>query len=367
MYYYRKLLQFNDLVIDNHSMLLEEDISLSFKGNNTEIVHSNGDYRPFTRDYNFTSSQTVSCTLTFNLKKMLCEDRENYIKFATNQLVKKGILWSIKNNRIQWARAVCDNYGESVDRLRDKLIINVDFNLYEGVWHYADEYSTFLKPYEACNVLDCVDYPTKLSCVTCSSCSDLHSCYTIQNDLCDCCRCETVTKEQSLCYMRDSLQNFYKNCGDTYKIVYDRQRGEEFFGNKFLGQKFCSKDSCTETIGCNVYNEGELPTDSYTIILEGELNRPSIEVNGNINHIDGVYNGVLIINSDGSVYYKTDCCTTLLPMKRWQVPKVYNDNGDITSRMSRGFEFQPKDNQVIIRTGVGGDVCAYFYLDSITI
>lgn len=356
MIYTRKYIQFNDLVFDEFDMIREVDnSSTTFKVNSTEYSYSRGSYVAFKSGYLNPQETEISMTIRLNMNKLPCEMREFYSSFVIEQLNQPGKLWAIKNNTLVWAYAYVSSYSEIQDSPKDTLELDVDFVLYEGVWHKANRYKTFLTPFDICTFMDCLGYkeiPCKPleedCCVTCKT-------KPIAETGCLCC-CPDITKEMALCYSKEQLQDMYKyGCStNKYKIVYDCVLGEKLFGDTF--DKVCSKTSCDGVIAGMFYSDTDIPTEGITIRLEGKMKNPYVEINGNGNYIEGEFDGTLVIHPNGDVYYGNDCCLQLIEPS-WRVP----------SNMSYGWKVKPRNNRLIVHMGTCCAVCVYFEIDALTL
>lgn len=331
MIYKRHYIQFNDLVFGEYSLLSEGDYDVSFKGSSTAYGNNrHGSYTSMKSGLVLESGQ-VALTLTLDMKKILCSQRPYYRRFVLYQLNSPGKLWAVQDGMLVWAYAKLKGYGEYVGSRKDQLEIDLNFELPEGVWHKADKQKTFVLPYNICDFIDCFRFkdidPCKgygRDCCDCSS-TELHD--ALADECCDC-SCDEVSAEYALCFFND-YQSFYA-CRLGYRVIYNCEAGEKFFD---VGQKLRSD---TDTIASKVYADTDIDTDQYSIVLKGKMVNPYVEVNGNGNWIEGEFDGELVINSDGSVYYN-GC---LLDVDAWQVP----------TGMDYGWVFKPGYNKFIAQS-----------------
>lgn len=364
MIYQRRYLQFNDLVFDGYDMISDFNSEVSFKGSSTEYTFGHGSYRPFKTNYLFVRERTVNMTISLNMKKIPCEYREYYIQFATEELARPGILWSIKNGEVLWAVAVAENVSEVINLRKDIYELDVSFIIPGGIWHKADKQKTFMLPYDVCLFMECKGYKTLHPCKDSDGGGCCEGCVAeaiAQDSNCHCCCVDAITADMALCYHLDELQDFY-TCDTPYQLVYDCVAAEKFNHEKFFGQRLCTHDPCDDSmIVGRIYSETDIPTDDVTVIIDGKMKNPWIEINGNTNIIEGEYDGSLIIKSSGDVYYqKSECCEPeLLDPSVWIVPagNVY------------GWTINPGENSVIVRLNecCVGVACVYIQHDSITI
>lgn len=358
MIYRRRYLQFNDFVFDGYDMISEDsNTSVSFKANTTERSFGHGSYTVFKRPYMFAKEASVSMTLRLAMKKLPCEYRDFYRDFAVSELTKAGKLWAVQNNQIVWAYAYLSNYGEQRDVSINTTEIDVEFTLYEGIWHKADRHRTFLLPYDVCTLFDCKGFKKPTSCNDdcCNACVD--SKHT-QKKLCCCC-CEDITKDMALCAF-DDVQDLYAECTSGYQIYYDCRKGAELFGEKSYGERICTKDICNDNmIAGRFYSNTDIPTTAVDIIISGTMHNPFVTINGNTNVIEGDYEGDLVIKSNGDVFLSTGCCETLQDPSVWSIP----------DGQEYGWTINQGENSIVVNLNscCVGKTCVYINADAITI
>lgn len=359
MRYTRRYLQFNNLVFDSIDMIKDADGgSVSFKGDSQNYSFGHGAYRPLKSSVMYAEAQEVSMTIVLYLKKLPCEYRPFYKDFAISELSKAGKLWAIEGNTLLWTNAVVTQISQDYSAREDTIEIDVDFELYDGIWRKADKQKTFLVPYDICTLFDCKGYREINPCTDgdcCISCVDKEIEQRLLDD-CACCCTDELTKEMALCYHKD-LSDFYGICDTPYQIWYDCEKAERFFGT--LGAKLCENGVCDGIIAGRFYSETDIPTDDVKITLHGTFSSPSIEINGNENIIKGEYDGTLTILSSGDVYYEKEgsCCDTLLDPSVWSIPQG----------MTYGFTVKPQNNRVIINANTCcGMACAYIEAQALT-
>lgn len=362
MWYEIRYLQFNDLVFDGYDMISDWDSEVSFKATTHEYSFRDGSYAPFKNKRLYARAKSVNMTITLQLKKIPCEYREFYMRFAETQLSGVGKLWAIKNNELVWAYAYVENRSMVIHNRANEVTYDVEFMIYEGVWHKADKQKTFLLPYNVCVFMECKGYKKVNPCVGTmdGDCCEVCEESKIQQDIeerCYCCCVDEVTPEMALCYHSD-LQDFY-GCDTPYQIVYDCVSAEKF--NDYLGQKLCVKDKCDDSvIAGRFYSETDLSTDDVMVTLKGQAHNPWITINGNTNIIEGDFDGILTIHPSGDVYYsKDECCEgDLLDPDVWKIPE-----GN-----TYGWEIQPQYNSIIVNLNqcCAGLTCVYIQHEAIT-
>lgn len=354
MHYKRKYLQYNDLVFGGVDVIDEDDYSVSFKTFDTEYGFAHGSYAPIKKKGGLLRSGRVSMTIILRMKKIPCEDRPYYVRFAKSQLATQGRLWAIQDNHLVWAWAHLTSYSESGNSKKDELEIDVNFDIPEGVWHKADKLKTFLVPFDPCEFMECYDLrdvdPCNPDCCNCGK----------PVGVCECCGpCNDVRQEDALCYF-DDLQDFYDCDGAGFRIVYSCVAAEKYFTDPMddahIGQKFCG--TCGQGIAGIFHSETDIPTDDVRITIHGTMHNPYIEINGNGNTILGDYEGFLLINPDGTVYNYSDNCGPCdpLPVNRWSIPQG----------MKYGWTIEPGTNRVVVDLGSCCVGCVYIEEDALT-
>lgn len=364
MYYKRRYIQFNNLVFDNYDMISTSEHRVDFKNNPQDITYGHGVYVAHKTNYMFANSQTVNLVLTFNMLRLPCEYREFYKKFAVKQVVRPGKLWAVVNNELIWAYAFATSMSEGEDAKRDQYIINLDLLLPEGVWHKANRYATFIKPYDICTFFDCKGYQEPSPCPPlyteqdgdcCTECINSKNDALIDEESCLCCA-DSLKKEMALCYNRDKLQEVYKDCMPSFQVEYNCQKASEFFDE--MGEKVCTKDPCSNVIAGRFYSDTEMPTKGVEIFIDGKVNDAQIEINGVKNVISGEYDG-LLIEPDGDVYEVTACCQNLLSPSVWTLP---------SSTTPYGWTVRQGMNKLVVDRGTCcGKACVYVRVDSLTV
>ena len=358
MFYEKRFLQFNNLVFDGYDMISDYDEPIQYKGNSTSYSYGHGSYRPHKAEYFFVSERQVNMTITLKLKKVPCEYREFYARFAEQELSRSGRLWAIKNNEILWAYADVNNVRPINSNRQDIIEWDIEFVIPSGVWYKADKLKTFVLPYDVCLFMECKGYKKldpceekKTSGDCCLDCLDRKALKKANYDeRCFCCCVDTICPDMALCYYTDEkiLQGFY-SCETPFQFVYDCEKAEQFNDGEPLGQKICTKDSCSNIIAGRFYSETDIPTQEVSISIVGNMKNPAITINGNTNIIKGEYEKIEIKPS-GDVYSVGECCETLLSPNVWQV----------LGGMDYGWTVYPQENSIIVDMGMCcGRACIY--------
>lgn len=348
-YYYRKYIQFNDLVFYSY-VTNSDDTKVDFDIVKHSYTFRNGDYAPLKRRTPRIESTSVGITMEFNVKHLPCDYRPFYRRFILEQLTKAGKLWAVQGDELLWAYAIPESYSEPTFNLvKNTIEIDIEFYLPQGVWHKADKQKTFIEDFDICAFMECLDYRVLNPCCDCGHCVDKPV---------KCCCCDELERDEALCYNIDRLSDVYsKDCIPKFIIRYDCERAETLFTdsvNPYLGQRIC-RDTDESIIAGQIYVEGGIPTTDYKIVLNGGGENIWININGNANYIKGEYDGPLIITSTGNVY---DGCGNLLDAEVYQVPE-----GNVF-----GFTFYPGTNSVIIEPNKCCDMqCVYVEVDNLTV
>ena len=352
----RKYLQFNDLVIDNHDMLAEADLSGGTKTQTQEYGYGHGSYAPLKCKQQFWREQEVSMTLKLDTKKLSCEQKEHYKKFAILNFLSPGKLWAIDGNQLIWAWAFVSEYSEPYEFERDTISIDLGFMLPEGVWHIADTRKVFLQPYDPCDFLDCLEFKKVDDCGCCL-------CIPKPKAVCPSCLCDCdhLKAEYSLCEMKDeALKVLSARCGDTYKIIYNCAAGARIWGDEaMLGTKICKEDICSGVIAGVLYSDTIVDSENVTITIDGEFKDVSITINDNTMQILGEYSGKLTLMPSGDIYFAKNCCEAV---------KIDVGNLKILDGSTFGFLIHHGNNSIILETNnCCSMTCVYVKVDSLTI
>lgn len=366
MYYSKRYLQFNNLVFDGYDMISSTDEQVTYKeADSQSYSFSHGSYMPYKNDFLYVSSGSVSMTLTFHMRKIPCEDRPWYLNFIDQELGRPGKLWAIKNGEVMWAYASVRSKHLITTNEAFKVEYDIEFTLPEGIWHKADKQKTFVLPYNVCTMMECKGFSEYNPCASSSGSDCCEACaenrfWEDYQDRCFCCCVDTITADMALCYHQKELQAFY-GCETPFQLVYDCLHAEKFSKNDYLGQRLCVKDICDDPIITGrFYSDTDIPTQDVKVTIKGKMKNPWITINGNTNVIKGEYDGALIVEPNGDVYYQAnECCEpTLLDPSVWEIP----------CGADYGWWVYPQWNSIKINLNdcCQGASCVYVEADSIT-
>lgn len=348
-YYYRKYIQFNDLVFYSY-ITNSDETKVDFDIVKHSYTFRNGDYAPLKQRTPRIESTSVGITMEFNVKHLPCDYRPFYRRFILEQLTNAGKLWAVQGDELLWAYAIPESYSEPTFNLvKNTIEIDIEFYLPQGVWHKADKQKTFITDFDICTFMECLNYRVLNPCCDCAIC--------VPTPI-KCCCCDELQKEDALCYNVDRLKEVYSTkCEPSFIIKYDCIKAEKLFTdeiNPYLGQRIC-RDMDDDIIAGQIYVEGDIPTTEYKIMLNGGGRNIWITINGNSNYIKGDFDSPITVMSNGTVY---DECGNELSADVYQVP-----DGN-----TFGFTFNPGVNSVIIEPNTCcGIQCAYFIIDNLTV
>lgn len=330
MYFEKRYLQFNDLVFDGYDMISDYDEPITYKGSSTAYTNGHGSYMPFKTSYLYVSERQVNMTITLKLKKLPCEHRTNYVKFAEQELGRPGRLWAIKNNELIWSFARVNNIRPVNSGRQNEVEYDIEFIVPGGVWHKANKQKTFLLPYNVCSFMDCKEFAEYNPCEFSegeTECDGLRTENKAERrrveELCCTCCLDDVSADMALCYHQNELQAFY-GCDTPYQLLYSCSKASEYLKADAFGQVVRIRDMCIDsTLSGRFYSDTDIPTEEVTLTIIGNMVNPRITINDNTNVIQGEYDGTLIIEPSGDVYFKaSDCCDAqLLDPSVWEVPE----------------------------------------------
>lgn len=360
--YTRRYVQYNDLPFDNYEMLRSwDDTTVKFKQESSSYTFKHGSYVAFKSEEMLVEATSVSMSILFELRRLPCDKRVMYRKEILDKISKPGKLWAIQNGELVWAYAYPSNYSEAASvSIADSFMVDIDFTLYEGIWHKANAYTTFLEEYDLCEDMEykkttdqCKEYLERKNFNCCNDClPDLKpskgkcecECKAEEKDFCGCAVCTDYTREckctppgtttlfeDDCCGCRKNRKNlcdvdiasvFYgvSGCSTTgYKIVedcssYTNETGEPI-GTKVRGE------ACNNYMSTKVYANTDVDTTDYEIVVTGVFHNLYVEVNGNGNVIEGDYEGSLKIRGDGTAWILNDCGWSELPASVITIPE----------------------------------------------
>lgn len=304
----KRLVQFNELVF-NHTAYIDEkpEIQTEFKNSIISFANAHGDYSPERCASRKVMSKRFDVTFLVDKTRFPCEQREVIEQFVQDNLYKVGRLWAVQGDNLLWALAKVLSISEGYEEKRKLLSYNATFYLPEGIWHLADETSTYINDYHQCDITQCYEY--------------------LERELCSCCLCNVALAPvrfcppcdgEALCEIpKNKLSEVIGNCGNDKKISYSccNQKGTALTYSKY-----------GETTALLQF-DGKTLYETEDVVLEvcGTFTNLGINWNGRQSIIEGTYTGDTIV-SGGIV--KNNC-------KYLDIEKFYNvcvNTADCTDR-----------------------------------
>ena len=358
---HKRLLQFNMLPF-SFGELEEQSYTSTFKGETQSYTNNaHGGYFPTLGEFGRLNVSEFNATVTLSLKKLGCDDKIRFIRYAKRQLAQSGKLWATQNGvELIWANARCTSINEVVTFPgdADKLRLGLSFELIDGYWVMASRTRTFLCEYCPERFQDFDPYycwdVNDLSGV-CDP-SGVSKCYPCLNNL-----YEPVEMEgcdwKPLCTF--PLKNRYKDipsltdifgplCPNNYAINYSCEKEKEYFcfdaawGHKFRLKADLPNNETTITF-CS---KTDIPSDFVRIRLLGQFTNPSITINGDTVWI-GTTNNPQYLNGITTVGFGTQVYTT---NDRKDPEKNRVDIESLTSRTNTPmFQIKPGINTITIK------------------
>ena len=333
----KQIIQYNGLVFSGFATVFEQDDEeTSFKVEETEYTYGNGSYVAFKQRHPFVSAKNVGITIKLSTKRVQSSYKKYLKEFAKTELSRQGKLWAIDNGTLIWAYAYATSLSDAVEVGEDEIQISADFSLYEGVWHKANIYTTFIYSFDMCDFLSRYKFrePQTFCKIKPKYIDTDECCYntTIRSALCN----KDITKEKD------------------FRISEDHALANELFG-RVRGEAICSED-CGGIIARTFFCNTEVPTDDVKITIMGELSDPEVEINGNVNMYEGEYTN-LVIYPNGEAKYlgdTSDCA-------------IDPDNIVIGDNNTLGFTLQPRENHIVVRTGTDCKACVYIDVNGLVI
>lgn len=319
----RKYVQFNDWVFDSYDVLEKADYKIGTKTQTHEYSYGHGSYLAAKGKQQFWTEADLGLSIDLDYRLYRKEDRRFIRSYVKQNLDSHGILWAIEDNKIIWAYAYVEEYSDEYYKWKGHYTFDVDFKLWEGVWHVADLTDLFLLPYDSCDLSNYYDFQDV------DPCSDLDCCASCvkEQEACPSCIDQCLSEENSACIMmagnnRNEILNNFLNCGKSYKLVMNCNKGASLFGDKAWGTKICKDGYCKSVIAGKFYSQTMTDTSMVNITLTGHWQDPLIDINGTKLLIKGEYDGILRLDESGNVTFQEDeCCPEVeisLDLVQWQ-------------------------------------------------
>lgn len=335
-YAMRQYIQYNEFVFDAP---VEEVSDADFLDDTTEYTGRHGGY---SSNRMLVRPRELSFTLFLKMYELPCEYRDFYRDFVIAQLSEPGKLWAVQDGTLLWTNAKLKKWSEQKQRLKDTLEIDVIFTLLEGIWHKANLLTTFMKPFDKCDFMECYGFkkidPCKHEEHDCCNCSP----EPIHTLGCDCCEC--IQEDWAACYHQSEYKSL--DCSIPFRLVHSCGAGDKYFPVR--GQKFCG--TCGY-IADHFYANTDLMTKRVRLHFIGEITDPNITINDNTNIIRGTFKD-LVVHPNGTA----ESCGCTLPVDAWVVPEGNSYKWDVRQGMNR-----------LVIDACCGPFCVYVEVDPITL
>ena len=352
----RKYVQFNDWVFDSYDTIDSAKYKVGTKTVSHEYSYGHGNYIGATQLGQFFTEGELSLSVDIDYGLYRKEDRRFVLNFIKQNVYKHGKLWAIQDDKIMWAWAYIEEMSEEYERWKHHYTFDIDFKLWEGIWHVADLTDLFLLPYDACDLAEKNDFQVVDNCEMdcCASCS------TKYKETCAECVSDCLDVENSACILlsgnnRAEILNNFMNCGKSYRIVMDCSKGSDLLGDRALGHKICKDGFCKSAIAGRFYSDTFVDTQNVSITLSGHWQDPLININGDKLLIKGEYDGTLRIDESGNVTFQEDeCC-----------PEIEIPLNDVQWQSGFGFTVHQGTNRVTVDGSCCEMGCIYIKVDGI--
>lgn len=286
--YTKRYVQYNDLPFDNYEMLRSwDDTVISFKQESSSYTFKHGSYVAFKSESMLVDKGNVSMTILLEMQRLPCNKRTYYRKYVLNEFSKPGKLWAVQNGELVWAWAYPDNVSEATSvSVANAILLDIDLVLYEGVWHKANAFTTFLEPYDLCDELEykpatsqCEEYNKKTT--TCETVIRHTDCGDVEEVVCNSCCKDCAPKLESTdgwCGWKEETKEEPCPCGcHTHTVVVSRTcECQGSIGNKptmwedtcdcDCGKKDSWKSICEVDLMSIFYSASGCSTTGYKIV-----------------------------------------------------------------------------------------------------
>ena len=354
----RKYVQFNDWVFDSYDTISKATYKVGTKTEPHEYSFGHGSYIGAKGINQFWTEGELSLSIDVNYRLYRKEDRKYVLNFIKQNMQKHGKIWAIQDDKILWAWAYVEEFSDEYERWKDHYSFDVDFKLWEGVWHVADLTDLFLLPYDVCDFTEDYDFQEVDPCGDLDCCA---SCSTKYQATCPDCVNDCLDVENNACVLmggnnRQSVLDGFLNCGKSYRIVMNCNKGASLFGDRALGNKICKDGFCKSAIAGKFYSDTYADTDLVSFTLSGHWQDPLIDINGTKLLIKGEYDGTLRMDESGNVTFQEDeCC-----------PEVEIPLNDVQWQNDFGFTVHQGMNRVTVEGSCCEMGCIYIKTDGIS-
>ncbi|MCL2864542.1 MAG: hypothetical protein FWE25_03265 [Lachnospiraceae bacterium] len=290
------------------------------------------------------AEQSLSISITIDVRKLGKYDRELYKRFVLSQFARHGILYAIDGMELIYTLALVRGVPEVYSNTPNSVTIDVDFTLPWGYWVTADPRTIFFQRYDLC---DWNEYFCLRGLEPCVECDCL--CVPKSDDRCRCdaclSRCDYIKIENSLCVRGwDALRTFVMDCESRYRIIMDCSARDRLWHRieDLYDFSFCRRLSESYLIATTFIGQTTITTNRVTMFLDGEFIDPIITLNSTTFKINGHFNGRLVIKDGLTVQYIGRCgeiCTVDIPQDDIEIQsgfRLYVQQGSNSVRINTG-------------------------------
>lgn len=347
----KRLLQFNELPFA-FGEVTQQSYTAAFKGEVVPYTNAaHGGYYPSIGDWGKLQTSSFDADLTFDFSEIDCTEKARYFRFIKRQLSKSGKLFATQGgNEIIWTNARIVSINEVVDipSEKDKLRLNVSFELIDGYWRIASRTRLFIQRY----------------CPNNFRCFDPTYCYDATDLLgrCDetgaskCVPCEMTFEDNYICddkewrpmcnFAATELENMFGvNCANQWAINYSCQLEKDFFCFDVpWGRKYRLRaDSNYNEYEFDFCSKTDFPTEFVRVRLAGSFMNPYVRINDDRVKAKTTLpvNGILTMGFGPEIYVTDDT----------RDPE--SNTRDVSTKFDRSntpfFEVKPGKNHVVVK------------------
>lgn len=330
----KRLLQFNAIPFA-FGEIDDPEYSIALKGQSqTYTNNAHGAYLPTLGESGILEPSTFRATISFDFRKIACEEKIRYARFIKRQLLVSGKLWAVQNGvELLWTNAIARDISEAQgDRaIRDMFTISVTFELPDGYWRMAKTTRTFLceycpNRYEDFDPNFCQDqYDYNGVCGASNSCAPcvvgLSS--PVTEEACDwrpLCefplynprRVQQKSPTNPKLYIDKIIPSRYGmfgvQCSNQWYIDYSCQKEQEYFcHDDGWGRKFRIPTAEANTTYTFSYcSQTDLPTTQVKVRLVGKFENPEVIINGDSMKFSQNVDGILVFGFGPRAYTNLD-------------------------------------------------------------
>lgn len=385
----KRLLQFNAVPFA-FGEIDDPEYSISVKGeaqNYTNNAH--GAYYPTLGESGILEPSSFRATISFDFRKIACQEKVRYARFIKRQLLVSGKLWAVQNGvELMWTNAIARDISEAQgDRaIRDIFTVSVTFELPDGYWRLAKPTRTFLCEYcpnryedfdpDFCN--DAYDYNgvcgSSNNCLPCvvdmstpvteQACDWRPLCeYPLYNPRKTQSRNPNNPKQFIDKIIPSRYDMFGVQCSNQYYLDYSCQKEKDYFCyDEGWGRKFrIPTTEAGQPYTFSYCSNTDLPTNQVKVRLVGSFTNPKVTINGDSMQFFGNLDNAILVLGFGPRAY-----TNLDPRDQNKATRAYRLETMLSRTNTPPFQVTSGKNCVTIEGANFGATC-YAYIDSIDI